>query len=231
MSNLFIEQRRAVKKANKSRVTILEEASADYSDAIRRAQDWEELTGSKSEELELDLWEKEDAVREAAREVDKLKKQPDWNREFKERLFEDGAPWELEGWNFTSNRIDILGERIVMDQNRILGMGGTPVVSEPPPGPPPGPPPIPNGLNVIGITDPVDSWPIMLFRVIDNEGKPQWADNSENWIVYWSGGYWNLIHTSFYAASNESEELTPVNLTGWDVAMGAGQPEISSIEP
>ena len=88
---------------------------------------------------------------------------------------------------------------------------------------------VPHTLVVTGITTPADSEEIVLHRVTDFlNGYPTWNLGSD-WAVDWTAGSWRVLdQAGTYLATKVSTAETPVDLTGWTVSTGAGQPVIAS---
>lgn len=87
---------------------------------------------------------------------------------------------------------------------------------------------IPEVLVITGITDPADGDPLIVPRIADVNGYPQWEDS--NVTVFWSSELgWYIAGSSLfvYDAIKASEAPTPVGLTGWTINDGDGQPVIA----
>jgi hypothetical protein len=89
---------------------------------------------------------------------------------------------------------------------------------------------IPSQLTITGVTSPIESDPLVLSRVADSAGYAAWeAGGFGGWRMANVSGDW-ILSSSFglvYSATKTSAASTPVGLTGWTVAAGAGQPGVA----
>jgi len=93
---------------------------------------------------------------------------------------------------------------------------------------------IPTRLIISGITDPTGNNSIIVSRSDGGVGRPIWQNGSGiGWNLQYSDNAWSLSDGDgiFYAATKESTADTPVGLTGWTLANGAGQPTIAVYNP
>jgi hypothetical protein len=94
-----------------------------------------------------------------------------------------------------------------------------------------GDPNIPENLTVTGITEPLDSDPVLLERVADANGYARWE--VDDWVVTWGSGDWSVsknLGVEFLSYSASLVE-SPVGLTFDAPEYGAGIPVITGDNP
>jgi hypothetical protein len=79
-------------------------------------------------------------------------------------------------------------------------------------------------ITITGISDPVDSDPVVLSYSGFGTGKPQWSGGG--FLLSGNSIEWEIA-SSAYGANITTSAIVPQGLTGWTITDGAGQPTLT----